>query len=191
MCRGNFNPRAHEGHDLIWAYIQSVSSISIHVPTRGTTDIAAVTLSDKEFQSTCPRGARRSIPARLLHHAISIHVPTRGTTILACGLDHSSKFQSTCPRGARPTRTSLSGCRRISIHVPTRGTTAVTFFEPPVTLFQSTCPRGARHALMIPGFMRVDFNPRAHEGHDSHDLRMLTLASDFNPRAHEGHDLHA
>ena len=57
----NFNPRPHKGDDqcreIVKAYPQT---ISIHVPTRGTTPD--------------PHGTA----AKLL---ISIHVPTRGTTI--------------------------------------------------------------------------------------------------------------
>ena len=35
-------------------------------------------------------------------------------------------------------------------------------------IFQSTCPRGARHGLNYPSWQGNYFNPRAHEGHDSH-----------------------
>ena len=33
----NFNPRAHEGHDVLSPADYLVEEISIHVPTRGTT----------------------------------------------------------------------------------------------------------------------------------------------------------
>ena len=56
---GYFNPRAHEGHDIVCTMKILHKIISIHVPTRGTTadfpSFEAVLL----FQSTCPRGARR------------------------------------------------------------------------------------------------------------------------------------
>ena len=104
----NFNPRAHEGHDpyfnIIKVFMQfqstcprgarlrtasgsAAAGISIHVPTRGTTDAGAsgsaardfnpraheghdmqsmVSGSSRGFQSTCPRGARRSFFVSLL-----------------------------------------------------------------------------------------------------------------------------
>ena len=34
-----------------------------------------------------------------------------------------------------------------------------------------------------------DFNPRAHEGHDSRNKHDPLRQPDFNPRAHEGHDM--
>ena len=34
----NFNPRAHEGHDGYWKHAFRTGPISIHVPTRGTTE---------------------------------------------------------------------------------------------------------------------------------------------------------
>ena len=100
-----------------------VFSISIHVPTRGTTTSDAIDTAAGKFQSTCPRGAR----------------------LPPCFLGIWSIFQSTCPRGARP-----------NIGIPPR------FFEDfnpraheghdllvrlwvrEHNVFQSTCPRGAR-----------------------------------------------
>ena len=55
----NFNPRSHEGNDIRFKRVLHFIQISIHVPTRGTTEY------------------------RLSHspiYKISIHVPTRGTT---------------------------------------------------------------------------------------------------------------
>ena len=86
-------------------------TISIHVPTRGTTN---------------PRHTRLS------PHVISIHVPTRGTTppnppqppfIII--------FQSTSPRGGRPAiNPYFDHFHFISIHVPTRGTTSFMVSNP-------------------------------------------------------------
>ena len=79
---GDFNPRAHEGHDV--------------PPVVGVADTL-------EFQSTCPRGARPADCFCGLRQEIliSIHVPTRGTTNIQSFVDVSLLFQSTCPRGAR------------------------------------------------------------------------------------------
>gem|GEM_PF-4152783 len=120
-----FNPRAHTGHDTscaasisAFASFQStcphgarliimgvniaLKSVSIHVPTRGTTYACG------------------------LHRAcspVSIHVPTRGT-VISDRRPKNNEFQSTCPHGARHFWDS-SNCsiRTVSIHVPTRGTT--------------------------------------------------------------------
>ena len=98
----DFNPRAHEGHDGIGYIFTKTASISIHVPTRGTTVAGGILGANKDFnpraheghdghrnvdtgnrrfQSTCPRGARRSGLGGYGRCAISIHVPTRGTTL--------------------------------------------------------------------------------------------------------------
>ena len=120
----DFNPRAHEGHDARHCECIPSIGISIHVPTRGTTMIIIHEYNSKEFQSTCPRGARHhwDEPRALTNNfnpraheghdkcvmqgplapAISIHVPTRGTT---------NKIEPVTPTPV------------ISIHVPTRGTT--------------------------------------------------------------------
>ena len=61
-CIKCFNPRSHEGND--WRFQQEIFScttVSIHVPTRGTTYVY------KQYDVT---------------GAVSIHVPTRGTTAL-------------------------------------------------------------------------------------------------------------
>ena len=34
----------------------------------------------------------------------------------------------------------------------------------------------------------MDFNPRAHEGHDQMKRLNVSYKPNFNPRAHEGHD---
>ena len=163
--RVDFNPRAHEGHDSQPARMCARRVISIHVPTRGTTIRDTIRNLCSEFQSTCPRGARR---VRLL-----------GCKCLL--------FQSTCPRGARHYTNINMYMPDISIHVPTRGTTNLSakracrrYFNPraheghdgdkvsPVVGigFQSTCPRGARRYAIESASGEVDFNPRAHEGHD-------------------------
>ena len=184
---GDFNPRAHEGHDIRHLTTIAILKISIHVPTRGTTSIVGAWFRFKKFQSTCPRGARR----RLRHFLrLCCHFNPRaheGHDLQHTGLPKTSIFQSTCPRGARPVHLLDRGLVGISIHVPTRGTTPVpadpeilmyfnpraheghdpaAFFAVRVGLFQSTCPRGARLAQYKETLLRGDFNPRAHEGHD-------------------------
>ena len=69
------------------------------------------------------------------------------------------------PTRGRTRCIAVSILRGISIHVPTRGTTLIL----------------AIFAILL------NFNPRAHEGHDC-DIWKLDVSTYFNPRAHEGHD---
>ena len=56
-----FNPRAHVGRDRQNAHVLiAVSRVSIHAPTWGATPDLRVGLTQSLFQSTRPRGARRS-----------------------------------------------------------------------------------------------------------------------------------
>ena len=118
------------------------------------------------FQSTCPRGARLGAcyydPNRT-HFNPRAH---EGHDLKARPLLEARRFQSTCPRGARQSKAAYWSACKISIHVPTRGTTS------------DTCKLGAD----------VNFNPRAHEGHDLCSSGHRAFARYFNPRAHEGHD---
>ena len=78
--RSHFNPRTREGcdPDLMAVYTQTL--ISIHAPARGATPLRCVFTIFKLFQSTHPRGVRRT------------RLPQYGQT---------TKFQSTHPRGVR------------------------------------------------------------------------------------------
>ena len=80
----DFNPRSREGSDQ-WLPILFVhSKISIHAPARGATEVFRITPSMKLFQSTLPRGERRSRRQRLFEIArISIHAPARGATVVS------------------------------------------------------------------------------------------------------------
>ena len=135
QCRiGHFNPRAHEGHDISANFSVGVQIISIHVPTRGTTEFSHEMSNQQQFQSTCPRGARLTYHSQHTNYSI---------------------FQSTCPRGARPASKQIAYLPfSISIHVPTRGTTV---------------PPNKKDLCL------ENFNPRAHEGHDSKEYIRLIL----------------
>ena len=122
----NFNPRSREGSDRPFPRPTPVLPISIHAPARGATQAAQIldlsiiisihapargatgeyanTLADVKFQSTLPRGERRSggsgcpvdkyhfnprsregsdspFLLKLFCYAISIHAPARGATV--------------------------------------------------------------------------------------------------------------
>jgi len=78
-------------------------SVSIHAPTRGATYRVKVFGVAMEFQSTRPRGARRSpYCLHLSSLVVSIHAPTRGATMRA---------------------SQRCSMQLVSIHAPTRGAT--------------------------------------------------------------------
>ncbi len=163
-----FNPRAHAGRDGLYVHILPAGGVSIHAPTRGATVDRGIVGIAVGFQSTRPRGARRSLSVLMdtLYKFQSTR-PRGARHLRRCIWMPEERFQSTRPRGARlgwllPLYTASS----VSIHAPTRG--ATTFFPSPfvpvcvsihaptrgATLildlvtgtvgFQSTRPRGAR-----------------------------------------------
>ncbi len=106
-CVSGFNPRARVGHDSLLLIKKGVRHVSIHVPAWGTTiGSCKCTPLYVVFQSTCPRGARRSLASDMLFwSSVSIHVPAWGTT---CRVP------------------ILFGKCLVSIHVPAWGTTGST-----------------------------------------------------------------
>ena len=167
-----FNPRSHEGNDTFNAGTYTPGSVSIHVPTRGTTSLDFVRSFSVVFQSTFPRGERRAEHANTFFEmTVSIHVPTRGTTMGWCKdiwkaiVSIHVPTRGTTPRNPtydNPDRSfnprSHEGndayemntvCVRIyvSIHVPTRGTTlpeAARYFWEDVSIHVPT--RGTTEA---------------------------------------------
>ena len=104
---GCFNPRSHEGNDLPRSSNSLVISVSIHVPTRGTTTqswtfprwrscfnprsrkgndfwtTTGLRFTYTMFQSTFPQGERRVLILFAINKSyVSIHVPARGTTTI-------------------------------------------------------------------------------------------------------------
>ena len=148
-CQSYFNPRSRAGSDCYRCLIRRCIF---------------------EFQSTLPRGERRSLEDLIpwityfnprsragsdrpydetwgWNTLISIHAPARGATVSRIDLGGQiSIFQSTLPRGERP-----SFFNRLYILV----------------LFQSTLPRGERLACTVTPEVRLsDFNPRSRAGSD-------------------------
>ena len=100
----DFNPRSHEGSDRMY---QVSSKYQHHFNPRShegsDEEMASHLLHRQEFQSTLPRGERRSLTT--LHRKIqiiSIHAPTRGATRSILDRASQNSFQSTLPRGERP-----------------------------------------------------------------------------------------
>ena len=120
----NFNPRSLVGNDYKLRYFSPHLSISIHVPSWGTTTCYHLSDVSMRFQSTFPRGERPNI-------GVSSAIPNYFNPRSLVGNDKiplyclhlSIIFQSTFPRGERRF-SKLSFC---SPHK-----------------FQSTFPRGER-----------------------------------------------
>ena len=122
-CRARFNPRSREGSDLL--ALGDLSELDGFNPrSREGSDIDA--LCDRlrgVFQSTLPRGERRSLTRERGACSVSIHAPARGATCDRALCRRGRQFQSTLPRGERlgmefPQKTSS-----VSIHAPARGAT--------------------------------------------------------------------
>ena len=56
-------------------------------------------------------------------------------------------------------------------------------------VFQSSLPRGERPTAAISVSVRINFNPRSHEGSDKSPMFASAWTCDFNPRSHEGSDV--
>ena len=150
-CPSNsyFNPRSREGSDnSVKPFVIRIDSISIHAPARGATlfrnvmqletqisihaPVRGATVKELceivwgEFQSTLPRGERRSRRQRLFEIArISIHAPASGATV---------------------TMVRMAKMVKISIHAPASGATLEVVEVVRRRVFQSTLPRVERRA---------------------------------------------
>ena len=135
--------------------ISSTTDISIHAPTWGATNFFLNDGKLHRFQSTHPRGVRRTVRLSSRYYMIiSIHAPTWGATAFRFILSTNSLFQSTHPRGVR-----LFGQVRQWIYCP----------------FQSTHPRGVRQSVSSKICPVTYFNPRTHVGCDD-QIGWVTLS---------------
>ena len=143
-----FNPRAREGRDA-----SSASILQLY----------------KSFQSTRPRGARRTAKMERLSPML---------------------FQSTRPRGARPAST-FRNVRRSCFNPRAReGRDAKpsTLPENPQQVSIHAPARGATKSPIREIAAMSCFNPRAREGRDRSSRMPAAHPTCFNPRAREGRD---
>ena len=99
------------------------------------------------FQSTLPRGERRSIVHSFCpYFIISIHAPARGATEYSFKSAICSQISIHAPaRGATNASAKKQTPLNISIHAPARGATeSRVILQQGYTVFQSTLPRGER-----------------------------------------------
>ena len=157
---------------MIVGFYFGTQSISIHSTTRVETKTEQYTLLRwKEFQSTPPRGWRRSTSdiyvitvvisihsttrvetinlLKIRHHNhISIHSTTRVETTLSYMDTLPLRFQSTPPRGWRLLSPLVPRDREIFQSTPPRGwRLSNRSRSPPTHQFQSTPPRGWRPGM--------------------------------------------
>ena len=192
--RSGFNPRSHEGNDRgVSGFILRIHSVSIHVPTRGTTTFRRFAFSFRSCfnprshegndggERRCGRRCLRSFNPRshegndvpLIYNTsyagVSIHVPTRGTTIIHFKFLVFSVVSIHVPtRGTTQYIKATNYNFSVSIHVPTRGTTEETAAAIGIMAFQSTFPRGERPFVDAFNLVGLSFNPRSHEGNDDY-----------------------
>ena len=144
----NFNPRSHEGSDLIQEVKTAKDGLFQSTLPRGErlTSTGIRCLIKRNFNPRSHEGSDRGAPAYSRGRPISIHAPTRGATISQARWTELWQFQSTLPRGERLNQNKRNGHsflyfnprshegsdkppragrrhRHISIHAPTRGAT--------------------------------------------------------------------
>ena len=143
----SFNPRTHEGCDFNALLSNTADIVSIHAPTRGATQKSVNDSIIALFQSTHPRGVRRKNTS--IKRLCSSFNPRTHE-----GCDLSSHLKTLSKRSFNP-RTH-EGC---------------DFYEPglvkAMTQFQSTHPRGVRLKVRFFAIGEYGFNPRTHEGCDT------------------------
>ena len=165
---GYFNPRTHVGCDLDHERQVVGHHISIHAPTWGATSEAFGIPNLKAFQSTHPRGVRRTTPTRRRSCGISIHAPTWGATSLQPWQINKKKISIHAPTwGATRSGSQDARGKSISIHAPTWGATAIKDCCCQTQQFQSTHPRGVRRGCGETTRATSNFNPRTHVGCDT------------------------
>ena len=145
--------------------------ISIHVPTRGTTHAIIFDELISLFQSTCPRGARRGNIWIFVFRRYFNPRAHEGHDQPPQPPQPQTIFQSTCPRGARRADVYVGSSGKQFQSTCPRGARRCTVLSLVAnSSFQSTCPRGARHVIALIILIIINFNPRAHEGHDMINL---------------------
>ena len=165
----DFNPRSHERSDIRVSSSASCTSISIHAPTRGATEIGI------KLIQIC---------------SISIHAPTRGATLYSCGSSLVLHISIHAPtRGATRQQVIdyLQG-KNFNPRSHERSDVDKAIASPREIIFQSTLPREERHYCRPLCRNFRDFNPRSHERSDIPELPTEDEQRNFNPRSHERSD---
>ena len=212
----HFNPRSREGSDVI-IMILSNFVFNFNPRSREGSDVypAGFFVSTTLFQSTLPRGERRSAGNCSVNCTrISIHAPARGATSDRLPqLSLSSNFN---PRSREGSDLSSSGTSSIqsrnfnprsregSDKQRDRKQESRIYFNPrsregsdryilqdflfPLLYFNPRSREGSDAANESTKFGRWYFNPRSREGSDGKIPRLTHIINNFNPRSREGSD---
>ena len=148
---GCFNPRTHEGCDVVSALPDLICAVSIHAPTKGATEHYHLQRWEQPVSIHAPtKGATKPLLSISLIIKVSIHAPTKGATKKEAAMKITVKFQSTHPRRVRQVSCIIQyrrcrsfnprtheGCDsvtneeldaiEVSIHAPTKGATPSIF----------------------------------------------------------------
>ena len=143
-----FNPRSHEGNDVISSILTDSDFLFQSTFPRGERHVShSMSFVDLMFQSTFPRGERLYRWYKDAEKEMFQSTFPRGERLYALRYwNELPKFQSTFPRGERLEYWADCGeITQVSIHVPTRGTTTIDGAgHRHYRGFQSTFPRGER-----------------------------------------------
>ena len=142
--------------------------VSIHAPARGATPLEVSRIFVILFQSTPPRGGRRSPAAMSLWTKRSFNPrPRAGGDAFARSLPSGTCGFNPRPRaGGDMHHDAQHHPRSVSIHAPARGATKVLSLFQFSKGFQSTPPRGGRRWKRWPASDSASFNPRPRAGGD-------------------------
>ena len=187
-----FNPRLRVGGDLIGVSILDKIRVSIHASAWEATPPMQDFAADAKFQSTPPRGRRRSLhnwAAR--RRQVSIHASAwEATRSPRKGQFPSARFQSTPPRGRRRFSRGYDTPHELGFNPRLRVGGDGTDLKKKLAEieFQSTPPRGRRRRHRFPVLGRRGFNPRLRVGGDIVFSPFPPWTISFNPRLRVGGD---
>ena len=180
-CPSCFNPRVRAGRDQRSTSPSGCCHVSIHASARDATVSILQFSSLKVFQSTRPRGTRRT-RGQILHAEIgvSIHASARDATPPGPILSARCLFQSTRPRGTRrKTLCVPRGSVRFNPRVRAGRDLTIDADTSSRALFQSTRPRGTRPAhgvSILPRAINVSIHASAR---DATFIRIIICCSLF------------
>ena len=101
--RLNFNPRSHEGSDMIAPYDWQLLQVFQSTLPRGERHKRPLFfVCEANFNPRSHEGSDQTLSSVRCSPQISIHAPTRGATDNIIDEQRDELFQSTLPRGERP-----------------------------------------------------------------------------------------
>ena len=164
----SFNPRSHEGSDLPCCPRVLLSHVSIHAPTKGATEKELYPAAFADVSIHAPtKGATCSYSSGDGSFDVSIHAPTKGATYCSRLAIPSRSVSIHAPtKGATAFNSDFNFNLYVSIHAPTKGATNRKHFSTDSGRFQSTLPRRERPKRIDLTGKTFGFNPRSHEGSD-------------------------